>query len=171
MNIKTASIISVIFALALFRLMQIIPNVSPIAAMALFAGAHFSDKKLAFVVPFAALLLSDFILGMHSTMIFVYAVFAVTVWVGISLQKRLNFLSIAFAAIGTSLLFFLVTNAGVWLMYDTYSPGFTGLIEAYIAGVPFYQNTLLGDLFFSAVLFGGYALIKQSYQVDHSSKA
>ena len=109
MNIKTKSIIAVIIALAAFRIMQFIPNVSPIAAMALFAGAHFTDKKLAFVIPFAALLVSDLILGMHSTMIFVYAAFAVTVWVGMSLTKRQNIISIALAAVGTSLLFFLVT--------------------------------------------------------------
>jgi len=161
MTIKTSSIIAVIFALAAFRLMHLLPNVSPIAAMALFAGAQFSDKKLAFVIPFAALLISDFILGMHSTMIFVYLAFALTVWVGISLSKRQNFISIALAAIGTSLIFFLVTNAGVWLMYNTYSAGFTGLMESYIAGIPFYQNTLMGDLFFNVVLFGGYALIQQ----------
>ena len=171
MTIKTQSIITVIVALALFRLMQLIPNVSPIAAMALFAGAQFTDKKMAFVIPFAALLVSDFILGMHSTMIFVYAAFAVTVLVGISIQKRQTIASVLVAAIGTSLMFFLVTNAGVWMMYDSYAPGFNGLIEAYIAGIPFYQNTLLGDLFFSTVLFGGYALIKQSYQAEHSTKA
>lgn len=171
MTIKTHSIIAVIFVLALFRLMQIIPNVSPIAAMALFAGAQFSDKKLAFIIPFAALLASDFILGMHSTMIFVYGAFALTVLVGMSIQKRQTIISVFIAALGTSLMFFLVTNAGVWLMYESYAPGLTGLMEAYIAGIPFYQNTLLGDLFFSAVLFGGYALIKQSYQQDQSSKA
>lgn len=162
MTIKTTYIISVIFALALFRLMQVIPNVSPIAAMALFAGAQFTDKKLAFVIPFAALLVSDLILGMHSTMIFVYIAFALTVFVGFIIAKRQNFVSIALAAVGTSLIFFLITNAGVWLMYNTYSAGFTGLIEAYIAGIPFYQNTLLGDLFFNAVLFGGYALTQNN---------
>ncbi len=164
MTIKTTSIISIILALALFRLMQFMPNLSPIAAMALFAGAKFSDKKLAFIIPFVALLLSDFILGLHSTMIFVYIAFAITVVAGIALQKHQNIISITLTAIATSLIFFLLTNAGVWLMYDTYSPGLTGLIEAYIAGIPFYQNTLLGDLVFTAILFGGYALIQQAFK-------
>ncbi len=164
MNIKTKSIISIIFALALFRLMQLVPNLSPVAAMALFAGAKFNDKKLAFIVPFAALLLSDLVLGLHSTMIFVYSAFALTVLAGISLRKHQNIISITLMAIGSSLMFYLVTNAGVWLMYDTYAPGFAGLMEAYIAGIPFYQNTLLGDLAFTAVLFGGYALIQQSFK-------
>jgi len=161
MNIKTVSIISIIFALAAFRLLQIIPNVSPIAAMALFAGAQLSDKKLAFVIPFAALLLSDLVLGMHSTMIFVYLAFAVTVLVGILMAKKQNIFTVFLAAFGTSLMFFLVTNAGVWLMYDTYPVGLTGLIDTYIAGIPFYQNTLIGDLFFNTILFGGYALLTQ----------
>ncbi len=166
MNTKTISIISIIFALAAFRLLQIIPNVSPIAAMALFAGAMLTDKKLAFVIPFAALLLSDLVLGMHSTMIFVYLAFAVTVLVGISIKKHQNILTIFLAALGTSLMFFLVTNAGVWLMYDTYPARFTGLIESYIAGIPFYQNTLIGDLFFNTVLFGGYALFNQQKETQ-----
>lgn len=170
MNIKTTSIVSIIFALALFRLMQVIPNVSPIAAMALFAGAKFTDKKLAYVIPFAALLFSDLILGLHSTMIFVYIAFALTVWVGISIKKSQSIVSVALAAVGTSLLFFLVTNAGVWLMYSTYSPGLAGLIESYIAGIPFYQNTIVGDLFFSTVLFGGYALYTQSNIKPQESK-
>lgn len=169
MNTKTTVIIGVIFALAAFRLMQFIPNVSPIAAMALFAGAQFTDKKLAFVVPFAALLISDLVLGMHSTMLFVYAAFALTVVVGIYIAKRQTVFSVIFAAIGTSLSFFLITNAGAWLMYDTYSAGFTGLIESYIAGIPFYQNTLMGDLFFNAILFGGYAFITQNKQSTSAS--
>jgi len=161
MNTKTVSIISIIVALAAFRLLQIIPNVSPIAAMALFAGAQLTDKKLAFVIPFAALLLSDLVLGMHSTMIFVYLAFAGTVLAGIFIAKRQNIFTIFLAALGTSLMFFLVTNAGVWIMYDTYPAGLTGLIETYGAGIPFYQNTLIGDLFFNTILFGGYALFTQ----------
>lgn len=163
MNIKTTSIISIIFALALFRLMQIIPNVSPIAAMALFAGAHFSDKKLAFVVPFAALLLSDFILGFHNTMLFVYAAFAATVAIGMLLKNSLKALPIFISAISASLLFFLVTNFGVWLLTNTYAPTASGLLQSYIAGIPFYQYSLIGDLLFTAVLFGGFALLQQRF--------
>ncbi|MBL7004727.1 MAG: hypothetical protein ISR69_11985 [Gammaproteobacteria bacterium] len=161
LDAKVLSIITIIFALAAFRLVQFIPNVTPIAAMALFAGAHFSDKKLAFVIPFAALLISDLILGLHSTMLFVYAAFALTLWIGMALQNK-SALFITLSAIGSSLLFFLITNTGVWLMYNTYSAGLTGLIESYVAGIPFYKNTLAGDLVFSAVLFGGYALLTQS---------
>ena len=76
------TISAIIFALALFRLLPHWPNVSPVAAMALFGGAYFADKKMAFIVPFVALFLSDLILGLHNTMVFVYAGFALTVAIG-----------------------------------------------------------------------------------------
>ena len=156
---KTLMLVAVIIVLALFRLAEWIPNISPIAAMALFAGAQFSDKKLAFLIPLLALLLSDLMLGFHNTMLFVYGAFALTVLIGIKISHKQNVFSITLSAIAASMLFFLITNAGVWLVYDTYAPGLGGLAESYMAGIPFYRQTLVGDLFFTAILFGGYHLI------------
>jgi len=165
MNNKILFLVATIALLALFRLTQWIPNISPIAAMALFAGAKFSDKKLAFIVPFLALLLSDLVLGFHSTMLFVYGAFAFTVLIGIKISHKQSFLTIALSAIGASLLFFLITNAGVWIMYDTYAAGISGLLESYMAGIPFYRQTLVGDLIFTALLFGSYHLISHKYDL------
>lgn len=165
LNKYTLSIIAVIFSLAAFRLLQIIPNVSPIAAMALFSGAYFTDKKLAFVVPFAALLLSDLFLGLHSTMIFVYGAFALTVVMGNWLGSSAKFSMVIISAFSASILFFLITNFGVWMMYDTYPATAAGLLQCYVAGLPFYQYTLIGDLSFVAILFGGYALLQNRLKV------
>ncbi len=162
MNHKILWLFATIILLAMFRLTQWIPNVSPIAAMALFAGAKFSDKKLAFIVPFLALFLSDMVLGFHNTMLFVYGAFALTVLIGIKIRQRQGALIIALSALGSSLLFFFITNAGAWMMYDTYATGIQGLLESYIAGIPFYRLTLVGDLFFTAILFGGYHLLSQN---------
>ena len=156
------TISAIIFALALFRLLPHWPNVSPVAAMALFGGAYFADKKMAFIVPFVALFLSDLILGLHNTMIFVYAGFALTVAIGFLLKNRVNVTNTAFAAVASSVLFFLLTNLGAWMTSGLYAKSVAGLMQAYAAGIPFFQNSLLGNLVFSAVIFAGYAFLQKN---------
>lgn len=161
MNPKLSLLVIVIVALAAFRLLPHPPNLSPIAAMALFAGAHFADRRLAFIVPLVALMLSDLWLGFHSSMLFVYAAFAMIVTLGFLLRERKRLLPIMGLALIGSVLFFLVTNFGAWLSHSIYPHTAQGLLAAYTAGLPFFQNTLLGDLLFTAVLFGGFYLFEQ----------
>lgn len=161
MNARFFTLVTIIVGVALFRYLPHPPNVSPIAAMALFAGATFSDRRAAFIVPFAALLAGDLLIGLHDTMVFVYAAFALTVLVGFALRKNLYAGYIAVAALASSVLFFLITNAGAWLSSGLYPISIAGLVQAYTAGIPFFQNTLLGDLVFTALLFGGYALLQR----------
>lgn len=156
------TVTAIIFALAIFRLIPHLPNVSPIAAMALFGGVYFMDKRLAFVVPFAALFCSDLLLGLHSSMIFVYAGFALTVAIGFVLRKRVTFTNTVFAMVGSSVLFFLLTNFGAWLTSALYAKTAGGLMQAYVAGIPFFQNSLLGNLVYTAVIFGGYHLLRNN---------
>lgn len=162
MNTRFITLAIIIFAVAVFRILPHPPNVSPIAAMALFGGAYFSDKRLAFLVPFLALLLSDLILGLHDTMLYVYGGFALTVAIGFWVRKQLNIGRIAVAAVGASILFFLLTNFGVWLTSGMYPMTADGLMQAYIAGIPFFQNSLLGNLVFTALLFGGFAALQRN---------
>jgi len=163
-NLKTPLIVvsSIIFALALFRLLPHWPNVSPVAAMALFGGACFADKRIAFIVPFAALFLSDLFLGLHSSMIFVYAGFALTVTIGFLLKSRVTVTNTAFAVVFASVVFFMLTNFGAWLMSGIYAKSAEGLMQAYIAGIPFFQNSLLGNLGYAVVIFGGYYLLQKN---------
>jgi len=165
MRTKLIAVTAVIFALALFRLLPHWPNVSPVAAMALFGGAYFADKKIAFVIPFLALFLSDLFLGLHNTMIFVYAGFALTVVIGFMLKDKVNLTNTAFAAVGASVLFFLITNFGSWLTSGLYTKSAEGLMQAYAAGIPFFQNSLLGNLVYSAVIFAGYAFLQKNIPV------
>ncbi|NNJ97967.1 MAG: hypothetical protein HKP12_12505 [Gammaproteobacteria bacterium] len=162
MNTRFITLAIIIFAVAVFRILPHPPNVSPIAAMALFGGAYFSDKRLAFLVPFLALLLSDLILGLHGTMLYVYGGFALTVVIGFWVRKQLNIGRIAVAAVGASILFFMLTNFGVWLTSGMYPMTADGLMQAYIAGIPFLQNSLLGNLIFTALLFGGFAALQRN---------
>ncbi len=159
---RMITITAIIFALALFRLLPHLPNVSPVAAMALFGGAYFADKRMAFIVPFLALFISDLFLGLHNSMIFVYAGFALTVVIGFQLQKRVNVTNTAFAVVVSSVLFFLLTNFGAWLTSGLYAKTAAGLMQAYVAGIPFFQNSLLGNLVYAAVIFGGYHLLQKN---------
>src|SRR2546421_5134075 len=103
-----------ILAAAAARLLPHPPNFAPVAALALFGGAHFADKRAAFGVPLAALLLSDAVLGFYSGMIAVYGSFALIVALGRSLRSRCSLLPIAGTALAGSALFFVVTNFAVW---------------------------------------------------------
>ena len=162
MNTRLITLSLVIFTIAMFRLLPHPPNVSPVAAMALFGGAYFSDKRVAFLVPFLALLLSDLLLGLHDTMVYVYAGFAMTVVIGFWISKNLNIGRIALAAVGASVLFFIVTNFGAWFTSGLYPMTIDGLMQAYVAAIPFFQNSLLGNVFFTALMFGGFALVQRN---------
>jgi len=162
LKLQVITISVIIFALAIFRLLPHWPNVSPVAAMALFGGAYFADKRLALIVPFVALFLSDLILGLHNSMIFVYAGFALTVAIGFALKSRVTFTNTLFAVAASSVAFFLLTNFGAWLTSGIYAKSAEGLMQAYAAGIPFFQNSLLGNLVYAGVIFGGYRLLQNN---------
>ena len=147
------------------RLLPHPPNFSPIAAMALMGGAHFSDKRLALLVPLVALLISDLFIGMHALMPLVYGSFIAMVAIGFLLKGRVSALNVTAAALAGSVLFFLVTNFGVWALYSTYPNTWAGLMVNYTAAIPFFQNAVMGNLFYSGVLFGGYALLQSRFPV------
>lgn len=146
----------ILFAVIL-RLVPHVPNFAPISAMALFGGVYL-NKKYALIVPLIAMFLSDIFLGFHNTMVFVYGSFVLTGLIGLWLRKRKNFTNIIAAAFLSSLLFFLITNFGVWLESRFYSPNIPGLVESYVMGIPFFRNTILGDLFYTGLFFGSYEL-------------
>ena len=158
---RLAAILSAILVAAALRLVPHPPNFSPIGAMALFGGAYFGRRALAFAAPIGALLLSDAILGFHSGVPYVYGSVALIVLLGWAVAKRMTALTIGGAALVSSILFFAVTNFGTWATGELYPPTLAGLAACYVAAIPFFQNTLAGDLFFSALLFGGFALVER----------
>jgi len=160
---RLAMLVTMIVAAAAFRLVPHPPNMNPIAAIAPFGGASFADRRLAFLVPLAALFASDLVLGLYGHMEFVYASFAAIVCIGLWLRTHRSALNIGGAAIASSILFFIVTNFGTWATSTLYPKSLAGLTACYIAAIPFFQNTLAGDLLFTAVLFGGFALIERSF--------
>ena len=146
------------------RLIPHPPNFSPIAPLALFGGAQFADKRLAFLVPLAAMFLSDLVLGLHSLIPVIYGSFALIVCLGFWLRRRRqNVWAIGGAAVVAALLFFVLTNFGVWAMGQMYPKTPTGLVDCYVAAIPFFQNTLLSNLFYAALLFGGLAIAENRF--------
>lgn len=158
---RLLALLAAVVAAAVMRLLPHPPNFSPIAAMALFSGAYLPHRGLAFVAPLAALFVSDLFLGFYQGMAFVYGSVALTVVIGWLLSSRRSPLPIALAAVASSVLFYLITNFGVWLFSGFYPRTWEGLVACYVAAIPFFQNTLAGDLFFTALLFGGFAFLER----------
>jgi hypothetical protein len=169
LNARFFTILGITLSAAAMRLLPHPPNMTPIAAMALFGGVYFTNRKIAFLVPLAAMYLSDLALGFfvydfgwfHPFMPFVYASFAVTVCLGLLIRRRLTLLTVGGAALTSSVLFFIVTNFGVWLVDNLYLKTIAGLLSCYVAGIPFFRNTLMGNAFYTLVLFGGFALAQR----------
>lgn len=163
MNNRLIFISLSILIVAFSRLLPHPLNVTPIAAIALFGGAMFNNRTLAFAVPLAAMLVSDIFLGFHNTMLSVYTAFALTVLIGFAVKNEKSPVKLAIASISGSVLFFMITNFAVWFGDVYYTQDVNGLLTCYAAGVPFFRNSLLGDLFFNAVLFGGYHVVSAKF--------
>jgi hypothetical protein len=162
MNARFGVIMGLILSAVMVRLaMSGIPNVSPITALALFSGAYLADRKLAILVPMAAMFIGDLVLGLHNIMFFVYGAFILISLIGIFISTRVCGHVVIAASLVSSVLFFLVTNFGVWVVSGFYPMTFDGLITCYTAAIPFFQMTLMGDLFFVGIIFGAFMLLER----------
>ena len=156
---RLLAILTAIVAAAALRLVPHPPNFTPIGAMALFSGAYLGRRGLlAFVAPLGAMLLSDAVLGFYSGMWVTYLAVALIVLVGRFALSQVSVLRVAGAAVASSVLFFLVSNFGTWALSGMYPHTSAGLSACYVAAIPFFQNTLAVDLFYAALLFGGFRL-------------
>lgn len=136
-------------------------NFTAIGAIALFSGLYL-NKKQALALPLIAMFVSDIFIGFYSPYIMasVYLGFAITVLLGQYLKNKIKFGNIALGAISGSAIFFLLTNTAVWAFGTMYAHDLSGLLQSYYLAIPFWRNELLGDLFYSGVLIGGYEMIK-----------
>ncbi len=157
-------IVSLLLIAAALRVSGMLPfNFSPVAAIALFGGAMLGNRVAAFAAPLGIMLLSDLFLGFHDTMWAVYLSLVLVVGIGQVLRSRPGMLNAMVGAVAGSVLFFLITNAAVWVNGGLYTPGIAGLFESYAAGLPFFRNSLMGDLFFTVALFGTYELASSRF--------
>lgn len=160
---KVYTLIALIVAVSLYRIFPHPHNITPVMALALFAGTYFDKKWMAFGVPLVSMFLADLFLGLHNTIIFVYGAMAVAVVIGFWLHNRVSSLKVIGATIGSSLVFFLISNFSVWLVSGYYSKTWAGLIECYTMALPFLQRSMMGDLLFSGVLFLSYWQIQKHW--------
>lgn len=131
------------------------PNFAPVAAIALLGGA-IMPKKMAIVLPLAAMVISDLIIGMHSTILFTWGSFALTALLSYRYLRQPTAGKVVAASLAASILFFVVSNFGVWVEGRLYAHTLEGLIQCYYNALPFFRNTALGDLVYSGVFFGSY---------------
>ena len=152
----------IIFA-AFTRLIPHPPNFTPIIAIGLFGGAYLKDRRLVFLIPLIAMIIADVFLGFHGTMIWVYGSLILISIMGILLKNRTTLKNCAVATLGGSLLFFLMTNFGVWIISGFYEKSIVGLFTCYAMALPFFHNTLAGSVVYSAIMFGGYEGLKNYF--------
>ena len=162
-----------ILGAAFSRLLPHPLNFSPIGAMGLFGAAFFAKRWQALLIPIGATFLSDLVLNnvvyaeyttgfmaFYPGMGWQYAAYALIVLAGFAIFRSVKVQTILAGALSATVIFFLVSNFGAFLSNPVYPKTLSGLLTAYVAGLPFVQGTLLGDLFYSGVLFGAFALLK-----------
>jgi hypothetical protein len=139
-------------------------NFTPLIAIGLFAGNHARKTSTGMLATVSALALSDAVMGFYSGFWYVYGAMLIPVLLGRLIRNRSGVSAIAATALASSVSFFLITNFMVWATSQLYPHTIAGLTASYVAGIPFYQNQLLGDAFYTLALFGGYALLRRFLQ-------
>ncbi len=164
MNKRFLTIVSLIFTAALLRLIPHAPNFSPIGALALFGGAYLNRKYLAYIIPIAAMIVSDLFLPFYGIEVLItYAGFLISIFIGTQLKNNLTWYNLALGSMVSSFAFFLITNFVFFYpasMGPLYTHDLAGVMNSYIAGWPFFQNTFASDLVYNGILFGAFYLLQ-----------
>jgi hypothetical protein len=185
MKPRTLFLVSMVFLASVARVLPHPPNFSPVGAVALFGAAYFASRWAAFLVPLGVMLLGDLGLeaaghmgllggwmagsqGIHPGMGVVYVAVALVTALGLVLRRYRSVPMIGACTLGGSVIFFLVTNFAWWVGYDLYPHTVEGLIQSYTAALPFFHWTVLGDVLFSTVLFGGFAWAEKRIPALHA---
>lgn len=172
-NIRFIVLVGIVFAAAFCRLLPI-QNFSPLGAIALFGAAHFAKKWHAIAITILATWLSDLFINnviyakffptftwFYKGFFWQYGAYALIAIAAFFILKKVTVKNVFIGALASALIFFAVSNFGVWLGSTTYPQSFAGLVQCYVAGIPFINGTLMGDLFYAIVLFGGFAFAQK----------
>lgn len=175
-SLRFGVITAMILLAAMSRLIPHPANFAPIGGMALFGAAYFSKRYWAFIIPIVSMWISDLILNnvvygqyfdhfvwFYSGSLFTYGAFALIVLLGMFSLKKIKVNNVVLSALSASIIFFVVSNFGVWVSSGMYPHTFGGLTACYAAGIPFFQNTILGDLVYTGVMFGAFELCVRGF--------
>ena len=167
-------VIALILIAAFARIIPHYPNFTPLCAIALFGGKYFYNKYLAYLLPLLALWISDILINnfilnnyfdgftlFYSGFYWQYGSFILITLIGRKTLKNISFLRLLGISISSSLLFFIISNFGVWISSSFYSMDIFGLVACYVAAIPFYYGTLSGTIFYSFFLFGSYEFLSR----------
>lgn len=169
-SLRFVVITAIVLLLAFSRLFPHPLNFSPIAALALFGGSRYRSRFTAYLIPLGAVWISDLFLNyafyghfvpFYEGAFFTYAAFAMIVLLGSLFLRRFSAGNLLISSLSASVLFFLVSNLGVWIFSGMYPLNLTGITACYSAAVPFFRNTLAGDLIYSFVVFYAFAIAQQ----------
>ena len=183
-HLRYGILVLMVLAAAFSRLLPHPSNFAPIGAMALFGAAYFSRKEIALLIPLLAMWLSDLVINnvvyaqyfdgfvfFYQGFYWTYGAFIAIGLLGFILLRRVKVQNIFFASIAAALIFFLISNFGVWMSGTMYPKTVAGLMTCYTAGLPFLKNTLLGNLAYSGVLFGAFELAQYKIQALQTKRA
>ena len=165
--------IGLILILALARLIPHPPNFTPIIAVAIMSGYFFKNINLSFLTLIVAMLISDLFIGFYENIIFVYATLLLITFIFFKIGKKINFKNLFIYSFAGSLVFFVISNFGVWALgspgvYDVaYEKNFSGLVECYFMAIPFFQYTLASTLIFSYATMIVYNSVNKYIVVKH----
>jgi hypothetical protein len=162
-NIRILRLLLILSFLIFAAVVRVLPhpwNFTPIGAMALFSGTKLGRSWQAFLYPLAALFLGDIFVGFHRLMPVVYLSFCCSVLIGILFRRNQSPGRLSIAAFLGAAQFFVITNFAIWTVSTIYPKSLAGLITCYVAGIPFFGNTLAGDAFYVLALFGGFAFVE-----------
>ena len=175
-NPRNSTLIIITIIAAFFRLIPVMPNFSPLGAAALFGAAHFSKKYQAVIVPLFAVWLSDLFINnilyrdlfpgltlFYGGFYWQYGSYLLISLGGIYIFDKVTIPRIFTASLSASVLFFIVSNFGCWFASPLYPQNIEGLIACYTAGIPFFKGTLLGNLFYSAIIFSSFYALQMLY--------
>ena len=162
-------IIGLILTGILLRFAPHAPNFTPVAAIALFSGAYL-NKRAAILAPLLLMIISDIFLGFHNVIPFTWGGFVLVVFIGFWMKKHKNIFGVISGSLVSSVIFYIVSNFGVWLM-GWYPRNISGLVNCYVMGLPFLRDFTLATLFYSAVFIGCYEFIASRVKETKFSKA
>lgn len=181
--LRFGTITCFILLAALSRLIPHPANFAPIGGMAILGAVHYNKRYWAYLIPIISMWISDLILNnvvyaqyfdhfvwFYQGSLFTYGAFALITLMATVTVKNIRVSNLLLAALSASVIFFLVSNFGVWVSSGMYPHSWSGLTACYGAAIPFFKNTILGDLCYTGVLFGIYELATRQFPVLRTEK-
>ena len=145
--------ISLFLLLIASRMFSDIPNFTPTLSLIIFTSYYFRSTLTSVSIVLLSQIVSDIFIGLYDSIFFVYTSFLIIIYIAPLILKKLNVMSVLTISVLSPSIFFIISNFGVWFADSLYTKNLTGLIECYIAGLPFYDESLVSTILFSYTIF------------------